>query len=41
LAEFIEAKIQEKKWSPEVIAEKIKEKDQFEIEIHWKTITIT
>jgi len=38
LADFIEEKIKEKKWSPEVIAEKINEKDEFEINIHWKTI---
>jgi len=38
LAEFIEEKIVEKKWSPEVIAEKISKKDCFDIDLHWKTI---
>ena len=38
LAEFIEELVKEKKWSPEVIANKIKEDDSFEIELHWKTI---
>lgn len=37
LAEFIEQKVKEK-FSPEVIAHKIKQDDQFEIKIHWKTI---
>lgn len=37
LAEFIEKKIKEN-YAPEVIAEIIKEDEQFEIKIHWKTI---
>lgn len=37
LADFIEEKIEEN-YSPEVIAEKIKEKDEFNIELHAKTI---
>ena len=38
LADFIEEKIKEEKWSPEVIANKIKEKDRFDIDLHYKTI---
>jgi IS30 family transposase len=38
LAEFIEDKIEEENWSPEVIANEIKGKDQFDIEIHWSSI---
>ena len=38
LSEHIEQKIKEEKYSPEVIAKKLKENDKFDIEIHWKTI---
>ncbi|KXS45997.1 MAG: hypothetical protein AWU54_54 [Candidatus Frackibacter sp. T328-2] len=37
LAQFIEKKIRQK-YSPEVIAHKIRNRDQFETNIHWKTI---
>lgn len=37
LAKFIEEKIRQK-YSPEVIAHKIRNSDQFETNIHWKTI---
>ncbi len=37
LAEFIEEKIKDK-YSPEVIADMIKNSEDFEIELHWKTI---
>ena len=38
MADFIEDKIKEDKHSPEVIANEIKEDDEFETELHWKTI---
>ena len=38
LSEYIEEKIKKGKYSPEVIAKKIKEDDQFDIKLHWKTI---
>jgi len=38
MADFIEDKIKEEKYSPEVIANEIKEVDEFETELHWKTI---
>lgn len=38
LARFIERKIKQDKWSPEVIANQIQEDERFEIKLHWKTI---
>lgn len=38
LAEFIEKRIKEDNYSPEVIANEIKERDDFETELHWRTI---
>jgi IS30 family transposase len=38
LAEYIEEQVKEKKRSPEVIANEIKDDDRFDIKLHWRTI---